>query len=477
MKTKMQTLVIIGLLILLMITGYMLMGRDVTVVVNGESTLVHTRALTVGQVLHSMGITLNTTDKIDPPASTWLSKVQTITLDRSRPMILWVEPNGARVDFTSAAQTPREALAQMGVTPAEEDKIQVNGNRLGWDDPLPTGKNIVLQFAPVANVTLTLDGQTQTLRSSAASLGLALWQNNFHLNGGDAFSIPFTQPLYGTLNVIVTRAMALAISVDGITLQTSSAAPTVGQALAEAGISLQGNDYSAPSEDSPLPADGKIKVVRVKLVLSEDQKVTPYTVEYTTDNSLATGTREVTQTGQNGISARQVIIRYEDGVEVSRDTRSEVVLQSVINEKVTIGPGTTTSTSTPTTESGSSEGGIGTIMTEAGEKSYYLSAPVHLTSYSPCRTGTSTCSNLTASGTPVVQGVLGVTSAWYRIFKGYQIYIPGYGIGTVEDIGGGIAGEYWIDLGYSDADWVNWSKTITVYFLSPAPAGFSGSLP
>jgi len=47
----------------------------------------------------------------------------------------------------------------------------------------------------------------------------------------------------------------------------------------------------------------------------------------------------------------------------------------------------------------------------------------------------------------------------------------------VEDIGGGIAGEYWIDLGYSDSDWVNWSKTVTVYFLSPAPAGFSGSLP
>jgi 3D (Asp-Asp-Asp) domain-containing protein len=84
---------------------------------------------------------------------------------------------------------------------------------------------------------------------------------------------------------------------------------------------------------------------------------------------------------------------------------------------------------------------------------------------------------LTASGQPVVHGVLGVTSAWYKIFEGYQIYIPGYGIGSVEDIGAGVSGQYWIDLGYSDSDWVNWSKTVTVYFLSPAPSGFSGNLP
>jgi 3D (Asp-Asp-Asp) domain-containing protein len=70
-----------------------------------------------------------------------------------------------------------------------------------------------------------------------------------------------------------------------------------------------------------------------------------------------------------------------------------------------------------------------------------------------------------------------VTRAWYNIFAGSQIYVPGYGIGTVEDIGGGIPGQYWIDLGYTDADWELWSQSVTIYFLAPAPANVPAVLP
>jgi 3D (Asp-Asp-Asp) domain-containing protein len=53
--------------------------------------------------------------------------------------------------------------------------------------------------------------------------------------------------------------------------------------------------------------------------------------------------------------------------------------------------------------------------------------------------------------------------------QGQPVYIPGYGHATVEDVGGGIPGRFWIDLGYSDNDYEAWGDWVTVYFLTPVP--------
>ena len=49
-----------------------------------------------------------------------------------------------------------------------------------------------------------------------------------------------------------------------------------------------------------------------------------------------------------------------------------------------------------------------------------------------------------------------------------NMYIPGYGKAVAADIGGGVIGR-WIDLGYSDNDYVPWHSWVTVYFLWPPP--------
>jgi len=77
----------------------------------------------------------------------------------------------------------------------------------------------------------------------------------------------------------------------------------------------------------------------------------------------------------------------------------------------------------------------------------------------------------------LAKGVIAVSPAWYKIFAGTQIYVPGYGVGTVADTGGGIPGKYWIDLGYGEEDFVNWHQTVTIYFLNPAPANVPDVLP
>ena len=481
MKIKLPWLIVTGILVLVMVTGFILMGREITVTVDGKTSQIHTRALTVSQALRGMGIELTSNDQVEPAANHWLTGVSEIVVNRSRPVVIWVDPNGARIDVNTAASSARELLTAVGITPSDSDVVRLNGVVITLDDPLPAGKSLLVQYTPALPVQYSLSDQNQTLYSAAATLGEALWQNGILLSGGDNVSIPLSQPLSGAVTVVIAKGAPITISVDGLTLQTFSAAKTVGEALAENHVSLQNLDYSAPSEDSPLPADGKITVVRVKVVVLEEQKVTPYTTESTTDSTLAAGTKNVTRSGQNGISITRVAVRYENGEEASRETLSEVVLQEKINEQVTVGPSTSTTTTTSTTTSSSTQtstaGAVGTIDTSYGTLSYYYSTTVYATSYSPCRLGTGTCGYTTASGAAMSDGIIAVTRAWYNVLKGSQIYVPGYGIGTVEDIGGGISGKQWIDLGFTDADWVQWSRNVTIYFLTPQPSGFSGSLP
>jgi 3D (Asp-Asp-Asp) domain-containing protein len=77
----------------------------------------------------------------------------------------------------------------------------------------------------------------------------------------------------------------------------------------------------------------------------------------------------------------------------------------------------------------------------------------------------------------VQQGVIGVIRSWYNLMEGQQLYVPNYGVGTIGDVGGGISGKYWIDLAYSDADYVEWGSDVTVYFLTPVPSSITYILP
>jgi resuscitation-promoting factor RpfB len=467
MKKKTIWFILIGLLLVAMVSGALLMGRDVTVTVDGQTVKVHTYALTVRQLLSSMGYKLTNTDEVVPPAGTWLSKnVDSVTLDRAHEFSLWVGPTGNIYQFISTVDTPRGLLALAGIEPAPEDIIRINGQVYTLDQSLPNARSIVLQYIPAIPVAVKQNGTESLIRSTDATLGQALWAGNIRLKGGDALAIPFSASLQNAQEITLTKATPLTIQVDGRSVRSLSMAATVGQALQNNGISLQNLDYSTPSEDSPLPADGAIKVVRVREEVQVEQQSLPFKMTTREDNTLELDQRKEVSTGQYGLAISRVLVRYEDGVEVSRTTEETTTLVQPVDQVVAYGTQIVLHTM---------DTGYGTTIT------YYRKASVYATSYSPCRLaradGSSACGYKTASGTTMRNGVVAVSLDWYYLFKGSQVYIPGYGQGSIEDTGGGIPGRYWIDLGYDDASWVSWSSWVTVYFLAPAPANVPLVLP
>ena len=242
----------------------------------------------------------------------------------------------------------------------------------------------------------------------------------------------------------------------------------MGQALIDAGIALQDLDYTIPTEDQPLPADGNIRIVAVTDSVKINQVDIPFTTIYTVDNTVELDTTKVINGGQYGVQVARQHIFSADGKETSRITEPAVILTRPVNATVAQG----------------SKLVVKTLQTPSGPIQYYRSIVVHATAFSPCEPAAdgsydpADCSTKTAAGTLVRFGIIAVRYSWYVQLKYAQVYIPGYGYASIEDnYPYSLPWKNWIDLGFDDSNYKPISKDVTLYFLYPPNGNVPLTLP
>lgn len=355
----------------------------------------------------------------------------------------------------AGSDTPASLAARAALALSSADRFLLNGNIVPADILLPTGESYTLQILRAVNVILRAPEGETTFQSAAPTLGQALAERGLLLYAADFLAPPPETPLTADLMAAYRPARDYLIRVDGESITVKSSAETVGQVLASAGIPLLGLDYSLPAESAPAPTDGAIEIVRVQESLSVVQQSIPFSTRYEYSAEIPLGSENLLQAGEPGLSVSTVRIRLENGVEVSRATEAESVAR--LPKEQVMGRGTQVT--------------VQTLDVPGGQIQYWRAVQMWATSYSPCRSGISGCSYGTASGLPVQRGVVAMTRSLFNALRGTQVYVPGYGVATIGDVGGGFPdGRLWIDLAYSDDDWQNWSGWVTVYFLAPAPA-------
>jgi uncharacterized protein YabE (DUF348 family) len=358
------------------------------------------------------------------------------------------------ITVASNAQTPREIFTQAGLTFGDSDQTLLNGILVTLDQPLPETDSTTLQLRRPVSLTLITPQGEQAIRSSVFTVGEVLHEASQTLYAGDAIYPPPNTPIKDGMTITITPARDLTVSVDEMVVTIKSSAATVGRVLAEAGIPLLGDDYSLPSENEAVPADGQIKVVRVSESVLLAQKPIPFESELVASADVPLDQTQILQPGENGLSVERIRIRYEDGVEVSRITENETTVR--VPKTRVLGYGTKIE--------------IKTAVVDGVTLEYWRAVQMYATSYSPCRSGGDRCYTGTSSGRPLVKGLVGLRYSWYLAMGGQPLYVPGYGYATVADVCGGCVGKPWIDLGYGDADYVPWSSWVTVYFLTPVPS-------
>ena len=432
--------------------GWLGTARRVTLLVDGQSQAVFTHASTVSGALRSAGYTLASEDFVQPRGDVRLRDVDLIVY---RPAVLvHVQTPDEQLTVLSAALVPADILAAAGVRSYPADRLWADG--IPAPDPTRALERTPsrLRLARGRSLPLSIQGSTILLNSSASTLGEALLESGYPLRQGDAVAPGLEAALEGLTSADYRAARSIRIEVDGAVVDARGAGPTVGEALAQAGVPLAGLDRAEPAASEPLPEDGRVRVTRVREAVLIDQVPVkaPIQQEFSAEHELDTQT--LLDPGAYGVQARRTRVRYEDGVEISRQSEGDWLAVEPKPRVVAYGTRIV----------------LKTLQTEFGPVQYYRAVPVYATSYSPCRSGADRCYPGTSSGKPVQRGVIAVRYSWYLALGfGVPVYIPGYGIATIEDIGGGFPDRYWIDLGYSDDDWELWSSYTTLYFIAPVP--------
>ena len=427
--------------------------NDIVLIVDGESLDLRTSSRTVAGALRDAGFDVGPDDVVVPDLESALEQVGTIELRRAR--LVFVEVDGQADWVYSAQDDPTAILADAGMSLEEGDWLWVDGARYVDGFQPSQARPSQLRVRRAMPLSLDIDGEDLVIRSAAPTLGEALWENGIELLEGDELWPPAETPLSSHLGISLRRSRPIRIELDGGWIEARVVAATVGEALDSARVALVGQDYAIPGIREALPTSGDIQVVRVLEHVQMEQQPIPFGSYYQASADIEIDDIELLSSGSYGLMASRVRVRLENGIETGRIVENEWVVREA--EPRIVGYGTRII--------------IRTLDTPDGPIEYWRAVEMFATSYSPCGhgAGPDVCIYITRSGLPVAHGTVALLPSWYEYMAFDQVYVPGYGVGTVGDTGWGIPGRHWIDLAYTDEDFVSWASYLTVYFLTPVP--------
>ncbi|MBK8781910.1 MAG: G5 domain-containing protein [Anaerolineales bacterium] len=394
----------------------------------------------------------------------WLAFLLTLFLyscQPNSPRSITIIDGETILTVTSSSKTPLLILTEAGITPQPTDRVLVNGIPFALDESITANDSFQLQLRRSIPLTFVTPQGELTIQTSALTVGQALSDAGFSLGMNDVINPPADTAVNSAMTVTYFPVRDLVVTTGEKMITIRSAAGTVGAALAEAGIPLSGLDTSYPLENEALPEDGQIRVTQVSESISITMESIPFEEETVDSADVAFGEEKILQPGVNGIAMVRTRIRYEDGNEVNRETEDKTILREPQKQVVA--------------------SGSKIVLAPAGGAipyEYWYATEMYASWYSPCNSGTGSCSYGTASGAPAGFGIVAVDYSIYSYLAGMKVYVPGYGAATIGDTGGGpiietafgVPRTKWIDLGYNDNAIGGLSGWVTVYFLAPAPA-------
>jgi uncharacterized protein YabE (DUF348 family) len=448
--------VIWGIAAILILLGLVLIyhstARPMTLVIDGHTYEFRTHARSVHGVLRAAGFDPSSDDRVSPQLDEQIDSDTVIQLDHAFPVEIQLEERSFVIN--SPETSPANILTAADIRLYPGDRVWVDGYRMMDPTRSLEIRPSTVRVDRAHSITLQEGELTQVIHSAAPSLGEALWEGGVVLREGDVLSPSPETTLNSSIRASLIRSRSLFINVDGAEIVTRAVGPTVGDALSQSGIALVGLDYSRPAVDMPLPENGQIRVVRVQEQIQVELEPMSFDTVYQPAADLELDNLQIIDPGNYGVMATRIRVRFEEGQEVNRSIEETWV--AVEAEPRVLGYGTRIE--------------IRTVDTPDGRIEYWRAVPVYATSYSPCNLGVEGCNSTTASGKELRRGMIGVIRSWYNMMRGWSVYIPGYGFATIEDIGAGIAGRHWIDLGFTDDEYERWHTWTTLYFIPPVPS-------
>ncbi len=441
--------------------GYFSSLKPISLVVNRQTRTVLSNQTTVAGVLADAAISLAPEDIVFPGPDAPVPDDQYIHIRFALP--LQVTADGDTFAHRTQRQTIGDALGEAGVLLKQGDRIFLNGQYVEAKTPLardesdnpfsmPPTLSIAVQRA--IPVQVNDNGAVTTFYTTAPTLGEALRQAGLIVYLGDYVSPDLGTRVTPGWQVYIRRSRPASLMVDGKTIQTRTREDTVAGLLAQEGIRLENQDYAVPPATAKLTDGMNVTVTRVREEVITEREYLPYETVWQADPTMELDERKVTQIGVQGVKKRQIRTRYENGREVRRALDREWIDSAPVTQLISYGTKVVVRDLT---------------LPDGSVVSYWRKISLLATSYTAATSGKARTHPLfgkTFLGWQAGTGIVAVDPSVVNLRA--TLYIPGYGLGQAGDTGGRIKGRR-IDLGYDEENLVYWYKWVDVYELAPVP--------
>ncbi len=434
--------------------GYAHTLRPVILQVDQETYTVLTNQQDVRGILHDAAIALLPRDIVSPTLTARVLNPR-ITVQRAR--ALTIHADGATIHHRTQSRTLGEALDEAHLFIKPHDRIVLDGVVVEPSFALarvPNDHTLHVEVQHAVPLVIDDNGAHTTLYTTAPTIGEALRQAGLTLYLGDAVMPDLGTPVSPGWNVYIRRSRAATIQVDGKTIQTRTRSETIAGLLAQEGIELQDKDYTIPPATDIVRDDARVQVIRVREEFLTDAEYIPYETVWQPDPTLEIDQRRVAQVGAEGVKKRTTRVVYENGREVRRTIEREWIETPPTTHIINYG-----------TKIVKRE----LPLPDGSTVTYWRKVRMLATSYTAATSGKARTHpefGITATGMRAGLGVVAVDPRVINLRS--RLYIPGYGLAIAGDTGGGIKGKR-IDLGYDESNLVLWYKWVDVYVLDPPP--------
>lgn len=327
---------------------------------------------------------------------------------------------------------------------AEAARLAVNGVF-----PTPDASALIMTRPQAVPFTVHEDGFTSMYSSAHITIGQALASQGVRLSEGDIITPPPESELTPGGHIYVNHAVGVRLVVGGVERQVKTRLQSVGDVLAQAGVTLDAMDRVSPRLSKPVSADMTIKVTTVRDIVEVSEESIEYESLIQYDDELPRGERVVAEGGEYGWVRREYEVRQVNGRETRRALLGETYTPPK-NEVVTIGTYVKPVAAAPAPAAAPTPVVAAAVATPQPSSGCARTLHVYATWYTAASAGGS---GVTATGTGVYKGIVAVDPRVIPL--GTRMHVPGYGYATAADTGGGIVGNH-IDLGYGANDVKDW---------------------
>lgn len=359
---------------------------------------------------------------------------------------------------------PYAVVKDAGIQLSDGDKLILDNFSAGTDSRIVICRlsNVMLIDADGNANNIVFAG---TVNELFAEQGIVL---------GDDFvsNVDVNAVVTDNMEIRITHSYGITINVDGETKTVKSTAKTVGDFLAEQGIILDGDDEVVPTAETELSEGLFVEVLRVEYVTRNEVESIPFESKTTYNSSMKKGTSKVTCKGVNG--SKTVV--YEDRIVNGEVESSTAVSETVTKEPVTKVTAVGTNTSGTITAGGNKKiEKNGAPISEIQLPSKYSVNNNVPTSYKSTIKGKAAAycvpGGTTATGKAVKPGYIAVNPK--QIPYGTEMWIVSddgvvYGYCIAADTGGFAKnGTYTVDLYMSSTQqcYAWGSRNVTIYIL------------